>query len=208
MQMRTYIYICSWVKLFQNQCIYIYIYIYIYTPSPFPLSRYRLSQQVSICLDISILLIPSWISFYNSFSFSHSESQPSKPGEPLQVATADEDSPSRQQADEAKSPNSEVAENTTSSSDSKIFVTTVNIVKPSVKKAPDISACSVKQVSDILRELGMAKYVVKFEAEMIDGEMLMCVMGFDDGVLMSDFGLNKLHCMKLRKYLDGWRPKV
>ena len=72
-------------------------------------------------------------------------------------------------------------------------------------KRIDISDYSVKQVSEILKELGMDRYIVKFEGEMIDGEMLMCL---DNEILMTDFGLNKLHCMKLKKYLEGWRPKV
>ena len=69
----------------------------------------------------------------------------------------------------------------------------------------DISQYSVKQVSEILKELGMDRYIVKFESEKIDGEMLKCL---DNVILMADFGMNKLHCMKLKKYLEGWRPKV
>ena len=72
-------------------------------------------------------------------------------------------------------------------------------------KRTDISHYTVKDVSEILKELGMDRYIVKFEAEMIDGEMLLCL---DNDILMSDFGMNKLHCMKLKKYLQGWRPKV
>ena len=72
-------------------------------------------------------------------------------------------------------------------------------------KRLDISHYSVKQVSEIFKELGMDRYIVKFESEMIDGEMLMCL---DNDILMADFGMNKLHCMKLKKYLEGWRPKV
>ena len=72
-------------------------------------------------------------------------------------------------------------------------------------KRSDVSAYTVKQVSEILKELGMDRYIVKFQSEMIDGEMLMCL---DDDILMADFGMNKLHCMKLKKYLDGWTPKV
>ena len=72
-------------------------------------------------------------------------------------------------------------------------------------KRIDISQYSVKQVIEILKELGMDRYIVKFESEKIDGEMLMCL---DNDILMADFGMNKLHCMKLKKYLEGWRPKV
>ena len=72
-------------------------------------------------------------------------------------------------------------------------------------KCIDISHYSVKQVSEIFKELGMDRYIVKFQSEMIDGEMLMCL---DNDILMADFGMNKLHCMKLKKYLQGWRPKV
>ncbi|XP_046857212.1 uncharacterized protein LOC124450632 [Xenia sp. Carnegie-2017] len=72
-------------------------------------------------------------------------------------------------------------------------------------KRSNVSAYTVKQVSEILKELGMDRYIVKFQSEMIDGEMLLCL---DDDILMADFGMNKLHCMKLKKYLDGWTPKV
>ena len=72
-------------------------------------------------------------------------------------------------------------------------------------KRIDISHYTVRDVSKILKELGMDRYIVKFEAEMIDGEMLLCL---DNVILMADFGMNKLHCMKLKKYLEGWRPKV
>lgn len=133
--------------------------------------------------------------------------QPFKSDEPNseEAATAVNNTASSQ-GDEVEPPNPEDSdENTTTRSEAKVFVTTVSIAQPSVKKAPDVSGCSVKQVADILRELGMAKYVVKFESEMIDGEMLTCL---NDDILMADFGMNKLHCMKLRKYLEGWRPKV
>lgn len=72
-------------------------------------------------------------------------------------------------------------------------------------KRVDVSHYTVKQVSEILKELGMDRYIVKFEAEMIDGEMLMCL---ENDILITDFGMNKLHCMKLKKYLEGWRPRV
>ena len=106
---------------------------------------------------------------------------------------------------DAESPDLKVNENATDLSNHKVYVTTLRVNQPSTKKAPDVSGFSVKQVGDILRELGMEMYVVKFEAEMIDGEMLTFL---NDDILRSDFGMNKLHCMKLRKYLEGWRPKV
>ena len=91
------------------------------------------------------------------------------------------------------------------SDDSELAKIEITNADDMASKRIDISHYTVRDVSEILKELGMDRYIVKFEAEMIDGEMLLCL---DNDILMTDFGMNKLHCMKLKKYLEGWRPKV
>ena len=91
------------------------------------------------------------------------------------------------------------------SDDSELPKIEITDAEDMASKRIDISHHTVRDVSEILKELGMDRYIVKFEAEMIDGEMLLCL---DNDILMTDFGMNKLHCMKLKKYLEGWRPKV
>lgn len=78
-------------------------------------------------------------------------------------------------------------------------------INGSYNKHMDISHYSVKQVSEILKELAMDRYIAKFESEKIDGQMLMCL---DDDILVADFGMKNLHRLKLKKYLEGWRPKA
>ncbi|XP_028407267.1 uncharacterized protein LOC114535112 [Dendronephthya gigantea] len=109
----------------------------------------------------------------------------------------------KKDGEEIKTDSSSLSSQSDDSEIAKIEVSGVD--SGTASKRVDISQHSVKQVCEILKELGMDRYIVKFESEKIDGEMLMCL---DNDILMADFGMNKLHCMKLKKYLEGWRPRV
>jgi len=49
------------------------------------------------------------------------------------------------------------------------------------------------------------KVVLSFRNEMIDGCMLV---ELTDDILEEDFHLSKLHRFKLKRFIQGWRPKL
>jgi len=70
----------------------------------------------------------------------------------------------------------------------------------------DISSLSVEDVLQCLRLLNFHRYVDKFSAEQVDGEMLMSV---DREMLIEDFGFKRFEALKLQKFAHrGWRPKM
>ena len=50
----------------------------------------------------------------------------------------------------------------------------------------------------------MQQYTERFKMELIDGEMLTSL---NEEILESNLKMERLHCVKLMKFIRGWRPK-
>ena len=68
----------------------------------------------------------------------------------------------------------------------------------------DLSGLSVTDVSNILKNLNMAQYAERFESELIDGDLLKQLSKPD----LETFNMESLHCTKLLKFIQGWRPQL
>lgn len=66
----------------------------------------------------------------------------------------------------------------------------------------DLHGLSVSGVGECLRKLNMDKLVDFFKDNLIDGEMLLAL----DDETLNDMGIDKFHRLKLKKFIDGWRP--
>ena len=69
----------------------------------------------------------------------------------------------------------------------------------------DIAECSVEQIGQCLSLLSLEKYVDTFRNEMVDGKMLVDI---EDHMFEKEFGMSRFHALKLRKFIQGYRPKV
>jgi len=76
---------------------------------------------------------------------------------------------------------------------------------PSLDQVPaDVSSLSVEEVLRCLRWLNLHKYVDKFRAELVDGQILMNV---DQQVLIEDFGFRRIEAIRLERFArHGWKP--
>ncbi|KAI8481148.1 hypothetical protein Bbelb_410910 [Branchiostoma belcheri] len=68
----------------------------------------------------------------------------------------------------------------------------------------ELSQLSIKQVSHCLQLLNMAEYVPRFERDQVDGN-LMCDL---DQEMLTEMGVSRVHSMKLKKFINGWRPNA
>ncbi|XP_078587286.1 uncharacterized protein LOC144868666 [Branchiostoma floridae x Branchiostoma japonicum] len=68
----------------------------------------------------------------------------------------------------------------------------------------NLSQLSIKQVSNCLQLLNMAEYVPRFERDQVDGN-LMCEL---DREMLTEMGVSRVHSMKLKKFIKGWRPNA
>lgn len=68
----------------------------------------------------------------------------------------------------------------------------------------DLSALSVTEVSDILKNLNMGQYAESFEDEMIDGSLLKELKDSD----LQSFQMTTIHRTKLLNFIKGWRPRL
>nr|CAB3248272.1 GRB2-associated and regulator of MAPK protein-like [Phallusia mammillata] len=69
-----------------------------------------------------------------------------------------------------------------------------------------VATMSVEDVVHSLRFIGLSEDVVQyFYNERIDGQMLT---ELSDAILEEDFELGKLYRLKIRRFADGWRPKL
>jgi len=69
----------------------------------------------------------------------------------------------------------------------------------------DLGSLSVVEVLQCLRWLHLDRYVDRFRAEQIDGELLMSL---DQQLLVEEFEFKRFDAMKLEKFArSGWRPK-
>ncbi|XP_070534425.1 uncharacterized protein [Ptychodera flava] len=67
----------------------------------------------------------------------------------------------------------------------------------------DLRGLSIKEVCDVLRTLNLNEYVEQFRRNHIDGDMLCDIT---NDMLTEDMKMSKLHAMKLKKFIGGWRP--
>ncbi|XP_032227503.2 uncharacterized protein LOC116610936 [Nematostella vectensis] len=78
-------------------------------------------------------------------------------------------------------------------------------VKDEPKTREKLENLTVYEVSDCLRQLNMDCYVERFQEEQIDGNMLV---ELTPDIMAQSLGVtNKLHQIKLAKFIQGWRPK-
>ncbi|CAH1253256.1 GAREM1 [Branchiostoma lanceolatum] len=68
----------------------------------------------------------------------------------------------------------------------------------------ELSQLTIKQVSNCLQLLNMAEYVPRFERDQVDGN-LMCDL---DQEMLTEMGVSRVHSMKLKKFIKGWRPNA
>ncbi|KXJ17488.1 GRB2-associated and regulator of MAPK protein-like [Exaiptasia diaphana] len=69
----------------------------------------------------------------------------------------------------------------------------------------DLTALNVEGVTDSLKYLKMDQYIEKFKEELIDGTMLV---ELSEDMMEESLGItSSLHRKKLKKFIDGWRPK-
>ncbi len=70
----------------------------------------------------------------------------------------------------------------------------------------ELEGLSVDQVVVTLRSLKIPESVLElFREEQVDGQILI---DMDETIMREQFGMRQFHVMKLKKFLDGWRPNL
>ena len=82
----------------------------------------------------------------------------------------------------------------------------LSYVADNIFQACPITESSSLEFFFIFRYIGISENVVlAFRKEMIDGYMLV---ELTDDILEEDFHLSKLYRFKIKRFIQGWRPKL
>ncbi|XP_072027135.1 uncharacterized protein [Amphiura filiformis] len=80
---------------------------------------------------------------------------------------------------------------------------------PILPGTDEVDGLSVEEVIFALRSLKIPESVQElFRDEQVDGTLLKDMCEMDDSIMQEQFGMKPFHAMKLKKFINGWRPNL